>query len=288
MSSDQHYDVAVIHLVWLPYGVEMFMSFIDSYQSYHSGLAHDLVILFNGVKNEADTKPYHKYALSRGVKYTSLNKQNGQDLEAYFEITRQLSNKYLLFLNSYTVLLANDWLAKYYDAIIAYPGVGIVGATGSYQSYYSSVYVEQPLKWEKDKPFTTQFRKYKLFVKAFFYWRLLFKPFPNPHIRTNAFMISRDLFLSCAKGELRNKLQAYIFESGRKGLTNQVLGKGYRAVIIDRDGKVYEMKDWKESHVFWFNRQENLLVGDNQTTLYDKANEKRKKELRYLAWGSKV
>ena len=128
---------------------------------------------------------------------------------------------------------------------------GIISATGSFQSHYSLVFQKNKWSYESSNGYIHNFRKYKLFFKAFFYWRFLFKPFPNPHIRTNAFMIKRELFLSIKRAVVKDKMDAYCFESGRKGLTNQLLTKGYKTLILDKSGNTYEPDQWYQSKTFW-------------------------------------
>ena len=117
------------------------------------------------------------------------------------------------------------------------------------------------------------------------YYPFLFKSFPNPHLRTNAFMIRRDVFLAVRYKPLTSKFRAYQCESGRNSVTNQVIKQGYDVYVVDRNGQVYESRKWPESRTFWIDKQENLLVEDNQTQLYHNATPDDKKKLTRLAWG---
>ena len=138
---------------------------------------------------------------------------------------------------------------------------------------------------EKGKSIIDHYKKYKLLIKAMIYWRLKFPDFPNPHIRTNAFMINRKLMLRIKYKRLKNKFMAYIMESGRNSITKQVLSMGFDVVVIDRWGGNYNIEQWPDSKTFWIDDQQNLLISDNQTRLYEKAEEEEKSKLAYLAWG---
>jgi len=280
-------DIAVIYLVWLPYGTDHFKKFIDSYLLFDAGCPHQLVIVFNGmaVKHAAGPEVYLDYLQSKGLHADKcLYYPSGQDIEIYRQVAAQSGSAYLLFLNTYSRILGSQWLKCYVDNFDEQTGV--IAASGSWQSYYSSVYQKHPAHWETGRDFLYNFRKYKLFLKAFFYWRFLFKPFPNPHIRTSAFMVKTQVFNEMKTGLINTKFAAYQFENGRKSLTNFFLSKKLNVLVVDKNGKTYGPSNWKNSKTFWIDNQENLLVADNQTALYEAANSKEKKEMTRLAWGT--
>lgn len=284
MHQANERKIGVVHLVWLPYGLDLFKNFVNSYAELNAGYDHELLIIFNGVEVKEDTNPYHEYISAFHIKYESLYISSGQDLECYFRAAEKLSTDYILMMNSYSVVLNDNWLKKYVDGF-SHSTIGVIAATASNQSYYSSVFKEGSPMLRPGKGVIYSFNKYKLFIKAFFYWRFLFKPFPNPHVRTNAFMINRKVFLDLKHKPFTSKFNAYLFESGRNSLTNQLLKSGYKVFVIDRNGKTYEPPEWKSSKTFWIANQENLLVSDNQTDLYIKSNQEIKSKLTELAWG---
>ncbi len=285
--SSGNLNINVVYLAWLPYGIAHFKVFIDSYKKYDSGYSHELVIVFNGLASDNPNKPdeYIEYIRTKGVEPGKIFYfQDGQDIAIYKQTAAALEAEFILFLNTYSELLSSDWLKSYAEAFDG--KTGLVSASGSFQSYYSSVFQKNTFWWEFSKPFLYNFRKYKLFLKAFFYWRFLFKPFPNPHIRTNAFMIKRTVFLEMKTGPVDSKFKAYQFENGRKSLTCFCLSKGLKVLVVNKYGKTFEQDKWKESATFWMNNQENLLVSDNQTRIYETATEIEKKEMTWLAWGT--
>jgi hypothetical protein len=183
--SIKQISVSVVHLVWLPFGIDLFNRFVQSYKKYQSGYEHELVFLFNGVQEENDTKPYHELANREGLHYKSFSRQRGWDLESYKWAASQLNTEYILFLNSYSEFMNNNWLMHFMKAI-QLPGVGIVGATASYHSIFSMIRYETKLSWEWGKNLNENFRKYKLLIKNLFLYRTWFSPFP---IRTFAQLV---------------------------------------------------------------------------------------------------
>jgi len=95
-----------------------------------------------------------------------------------------------------------------------------------------------------------------------------FPPFPDPHIRSNGFMISRQHFLEL-KTDIKTKLDACAFESGNNSMTSRVRRKGLGAIVVDRAGQGYDVADWVQSRTFRLGNQEDLILTDNQSRTFD-------------------
>jgi hypothetical protein len=135
VSNHQVADICVVHLVWKPLGLLPLRNFLSSYKQNSGGLPHRLVILFNGFNGEDELGPYH--AEMEGLPYEWLMISPAtQDIPAYFAAAKRFDSGYFCFLNSYSMLLDNEWLAKMY-AYVSLPDVGLVGATASWASHYS-------------------------------------------------------------------------------------------------------------------------------------------------------
>jgi len=279
--------VSVVYLIWVPYGVTLFQDFVISYKKHNSGSEHRLILLFNGVNDLNDTNPFHAVAKQFDLSYESFYKKNGLDLEAYFWLAKQFDSRYFLFLNSFSLILDNDWLLKLMKHMNS-SKAGIISPSGSYQSYYSTVFLNNSWRWDKSKSLKENYLKYKLLLKAIFYWRFLFPPFPDQHIRTNAFLITRKLFLSLRINSLKNKFMAYQLESGYKSMTRQIIEKGYDVLVVDKNGKAYKISEWNKANIFWKGNQEDLLIGDKQTEYYRSSNDATRNKLRQLAWGESI
>ena len=282
-KSDKPDYVSVIHLIWLPYGVALFEQFVASYRKYDSGVEHELVLLFNGVYDKGELLPYLSVIEKYNIPCRTLVYEGAcQDIDAYLWAAGQLNSSYVIFLNSYVEFLAANWLGHFMKH--ASQNVGMVGASGSWQSYYRSA-IDSPWKWESHKSINENLKKYRRFLKATFWWSRFFYDFPNPHVRSNAFLMKRELFLSLERLPLKNKFMAYVLESGKKSITNQVLRKGLNVLIVDRNGNAWVKEQWAESAIFWRSNQVNLLIADNQTRLYDNADTLNKRKMTRLAWG---
>jgi hypothetical protein len=279
-------SVTVVYLIWIPYGIELFKAFLNSYKKYPAGAEHALMLMFNGVEDDMSMTEYHNYIQQENIPYEWNKMKEGQDLQAYFYAAKMCRTNYILFMNSYSEIKTGNWLLNYLAVADKFEKV-IISSTASCQSHYSNVFINHKIGWEPGKDLNYHYRKYKLFIKAIFYWRILFKPFPNPHLRTNALMINREDYLAVYPGKIVSKFQAYLFESGRRGLTSQFLKKGYQVLVVDKNGTIYKSDKWSISKTFWNYEQENLMVSDNQTRLYDNSSSEQKKKLTRLAWGKK-
>ena len=86
---------------------------------------------------------------------------------------------------------------------------------------------------------------------------------------------------------VNTKFGAYQFENGRRSLTGFYMAKGLKVLVVDKYGKIFQPSEWKKSSTFWIDNQENLLVSDNQTRIYETATAEEKKQMGWLAWGTK-
>jgi len=274
-------EICVVHLVRAKNGIEPFRQFLESYANNRGGIEHDLLIIFKGFYRKRGSTEYNKL-LKDSTHKTLFVSDIGYDIRPYFIVAKTFDYKYFCFLNSYSVILDKDWLLKMYR-YISYDNVGVVGATGSYQSGYSML-LNSPVKKKGEYPLFLRkcIRKYRLIV-----FKRYFDPFPNYHIRTNAFMISKDLMCKIQCKSIHRKFDVYRFESSKKSLTKQIINMKYRVLVVGKDGKCYEKEDWYKSDTFWIGNQSNLLIADNQTRAYLAADPERKRELSQYAWGDK-
>lgn len=264
-------DICVVHLVRKKNGLEPFQLFIASYLKNPAGIEHDLLVLYKGFYRQADIVPYEE--LLKEVPHDFLKVADiGFDIRPYFVAAEQYNSKYFCFLNSFSVILDKDWLLKLYRHF-SQPSVGLVGATGSWQGFQSPAKKERVL-WKKIlRPV------FMLYLKKHF------APFPNGHVRTNAFMIARTTMLKVRCGTILGKIHAYGFESGKNSITKQVERMGLRPLIVGKNGTGYDKPEWNVSNTFWRGTQDNLLVSDNQTRKYDTASPEWRRKYELFAWG---
>lgn len=283
--------ICVAHLVRACNGIEAFSSFIRSYESNTAGIEHDLVIIFKGFDNNADLSPYQD--LLSSFSYEKLfSPDEGLDIGNYLVTAKQLKQDYVCFLNSFSLILEPGWLEMLYRQINR-EAVGVVGATGSWESHYNNHINALRTATEASsidgktlisiprrligRPLMRRYVLAKLHRE--------FIPFPNYHLRTNAFLISRPLLLSLKHKKIQSKSDALSFESGRHGWTQQILSRKLRPLVVGRDGQAYEKEDWAQSQTFRSGDQQNLLVADNQTQRYQRAGAEERRALSEFSWG---
>lgn len=210
--------------------------FLASYRRHDAGQAHDLHLIVKGFGSQADRNWVREQfaAIPHTVCETSDDRY---DIGAYTDWAEQLAADLILPLNTASEILGDSWLLKY-TRCFAQPGVGLVGATGSYESL--SQYIAE------------------------------FPRFPNMHIRSTAFLIRRQLFLQVARQfDTRTKHAAFAFESGPQSLTRQVEQEGLKVLVVGRDGRGFAPQFWPGSETFRQATQSNLLIADNQTRAFE-------------------
>jgi GT2 family glycosyltransferase len=288
--------IGLVHLVWAPLGPEPLRAFLRSYRAHWAGTEHELVVLLNGagdaISTVGDTEDRTEDEapvvagtgdgpLSREELLVELGDTAHRlidlerpltDLAAYARAASQLEHEWLCFVNSYGVILADGWLGHLACAA-EQPGVGVAGATGSWESQ---------AEWRRGKP-AGWLRQLSAVRSA----RHDYPRFPNPHIRTTAFVLRRQALLDLNLGEAGDKRAAYLLESGHSGITCQLRERGQRAVVVGRNGRAYEVEEWPLSRTYRSGEQDNLLVADNRTTDWADASPRLRRQLSLDAWGKR-
>ncbi len=271
-------------------------NFVDACSFTDPGVEFDLVILMKGfVEGVADER--HRALLSRpavGRLRWHYVTDDGFDINAYWNVAEALRSDYELvcFLNSYATPTADGWLAMLVEACAG--GDGVSAATGSWLSFRGSNGDDELLAekarrineltsmGDSEQDDTTRQRIRDVEVAADFLHR--FPVFPNPHVRTNAFVMKVSEFLGAARFDIRSKSDAYAYESGAAGLSAQLLRAGKSLTVVGRDGRRYSVPEWQESQTFWSGSQDNVLVSDNMTRMFLNADHSKRVELSSLAW----
>jgi hypothetical protein len=277
-------EVGVVHLVRQKNGLAPFERFLASYRKYPAGMQHALILIFKGFPFRRGTRAHDR--LLAEVPHRRLYVADyGFDVRPYLKAVEGFDYPYFCFLNSFSRILDGDWLAKLHRSIAA-PGVGLVGATGSYESF-SSNYLERAkmlaplrplarLRWRfthllgNPSPAVVAQRAGAWMAESLGIQdpRHSFPSFPNFHLRTNAFMAARPTLLQIRSGLMLFKHAAYAFESGRDSITNQTIHLGLKPLVVARSGEAFEKERWHLSNTFRQLLQENLLIADNQTDAY--------------------
>jgi hypothetical protein len=329
-------QIGVVYLARMAEGISPLERFADSYAKSPAGVVHDLVVIYKGYDNAADlraAKSIFAFTPHIGIELPDT----GFDIGAYLAAARRLNHEYLCFVNTFTEIAAEGWLASLYRAAVS-PGVGLAGSMGSYESLYDSVALIHKVAWlcnsvriKYDQHIAYYYghiidhvckswrargegEQYPWWnppdplIKLIYRWcrglparvrhgwsmrgstledqfqrhwnGLLqpgqqlseysnFPPFPNPHIRSNGFMIDRRRLLEIGSTSINTKIDACAFESGVDSLTARLRKQGLEALVVGRNGQRYDVWDWARSRTFRLDRQENLLLTDNQSRQFD-------------------
>lgn len=265
--------IGLVHLVWAPLGPEPLRTFLRSYHEHTAEAEHELIVVLNGAGIEGAVLSRER-ALAEldGTEHRLLEMERPmQDLAAYGAAARLSGHEWLCFLNSFSVILADGWLG-YLAHAAQLPEVGLVGATGSWESQ---------AEWMRGDP-----RGWARQLSTVFAARREFPRFPNPHIRTTAFMLDRQTTLALDLLQACDKRAAYLLESGWHGITRRILESGRRASVVGRDGRAYDIPEWKASRTYRAGNQDNLLVADNRTEDWQRASPRMRRRLSRDAWGT--
>jgi len=224
-------SVGIVYLVRHKDGMDPFRQFVESYRENPGGVNHELILAFKGFPFRKIPDSYVE--LTSGIRLrTFFTVDYGFDIRPYFLCAREFHFPYFCFLNSFSVLLDKEWLKKLLDWG-SRDSIGAAGATGSWESHFSNM-----IEGGECNP--RILRKYESH----------YQPFPNPHLRTNAFLINRERFLSIRYGWMLTKNQAHRFESGRSGFTMQFLAKGFEPVVALRHRMCRKQESEDESEAF--------------------------------------
>jgi hypothetical protein len=320
-------DLAVVYLARYAEGPKPIRTFVKSYERYQAGTAHDLIVLRKGTPDPAIDLALAPY-LALGISLPD----EGVDLTAYALAAARLPHRLIVFLNSFSEIASDDWLVKLRSAYEEH-GIGIAGATGSYESPRSSMRRLKRGLFLAQRKFSlspTYFRRIFQFVRRILpkhfsrylvnkmisritasagkstgapdadfevYWARETKAegkyeyfqsmpdYPNPHLRTNGFIIDRCLFLETLPSNVLTRESAYLYECGPNSLTRKILSNGKKAIVVGRDGRRYDVEAWPESRTFRLQDQANLLIRDNQTRAFEAMNRREREAFAAMTWG---
>lgn len=268
-------NFTVVYLAYYKGGISSFKKFLKYYKIYRAGVKHELIICFKNFNKKKDII-YWKKVINKNIKYKVFidnHKINDFDWGSYRRVAKKNKSKIIFFLNSYSYPIKNNWL-KLITKL--YVPKTLIGCTASYASLSSS------------------FFSYPKYFKINFFKSLMygfcnlfrFPIFPNPHIRSNAFLIKGRDFLTLKLPDVfKNKLQAHISESGRSGMTRQLKKKKFKIILANSKGQGYLENDWVNSEVFSYKTQKNLIISDNRTRNYDNLSLKEKIIQTQFHWG---
>lgn len=112
-----------------------------------------------------------------------------------------------------------------------------------------------------------------------------FRRFPNPHLRTNGFIMRRHILVGLAFALDNSKAASLRFESGLDGLPARLAREGLGLVLVGADGVGYAVADWPKSRTFRLGIQENVLIVDNQVRAFNSMSNGERALYTRITWG---
>ena len=223
--------------------------FIAAYRQFTPAIPHRLYVINKGFLSD-ELRLQHEAFATISPRFVDVSDE-GFDLTAYLTASDSIEEDTVFFMNTFAEPVRQGWLEKVWDAFLQ-PGVGLAGCTASFETHY-------PI-------------------------RPNFPAFPNFHVRTNAFMINRKLFIDILSARVPvTKDDCYELECGNSSLTRLVKNAG-RTVVVVGDRNAFGEKTAWMSCVFRMGTQHNLLVADNHTREYAEASIPKKIRIWSNSW----
>lgn len=249
-------NIDVVYLAYLNeeahYTIDVIKNFFNTYKKFQAGIDYSLIII---AKNWTDKNLYSQLcSMAKEYKAKIIDlPDDGWDIGAYYRVAKILKSQYILFLGSSTLIMSNNWLSKLYSPFIKDKSIQLVGAMGSLEAGH-------------------------------------YREFPNPHIRTCSFMIKRTFLLEYASKHKFpiTKDDTYEFEHGKDSITNFILNKGYKAVVVNSDGEIFEPGNWAFSKTFRYPNEWKTILADKLSAYYYACTPKIKILSEELTWGKTI
>jgi hypothetical protein len=263
-------------------GLDSVKQFFSHYENYVPGCPHRLIVVTKGWDGVFGLSEVHRLAGRFTAEIIELP-DDGLDWGAYIRIAPTLQDEWVCMLNSFSQPVVKNWLDLLrFGAIEA--GVGVVGATGSWESNLTSgIYSPWNFKTLAQYPIRLAYGYYRYLSK-----KNIFPSYPNPHLRSNALFLKSELFKNFCKARSipSTKEEALTLECGVKSLTNYVILMGLDVRVVGADGRSFCPQEWGGSKTFRTPGQPNLLIHDNRTRLYDSSDRFLKRAIERATWGS--
>lgn len=268
-------NLIVVYLCYYKNNFTHVNNFISNYKKYKSGIKHNLLICFKNLDHEKIIFLKKKF---KKIKYNFVIDNFGDfDIGSYFRLAKKFNEKDLFFIGSYSYPVINNWLKIIYKN---FSNNTLISSAGSYQSLTSDAFNNS---YRYNKNFIFNF-----FLQIIFFFKniIYFPIFPNPHVRTNCFLIkAKDLLKYPYKLNYKRKFHCWQFESGRLSLTNFLKKKRFNIIVVNSDGNIFNKNSWKYSGTYFYKKQKNIIIRDKHTDLFDNSNKKDRLKLEKMVWG---
>ena len=251
--------------------ISSFSNFLNNYTKYNSGMKHKLIICFKLLEKSNIEILRNRLNNIDYEEFIDPVTKNDYDFGSYKRISEKFAENDILFLNSHSYPICNDWLKKLMNYKV---DNSLIGTSGSFESLRKSIQLKKLYKF------------FSYFLKKIIY-SVNFDDFPNPHIRTSSFLIKgKDFYDYIKNKDIKNKMDAWKIESGKKNLTNHFKNMNYDIYIINSDGKKFTEKEWMHSETYCYSKQLRSIISDKHTRKYLALSEKDKVLSQLKVWGN--
>ena len=272
-------------------GVPAVSRFLQPYHRHPAGHTHQLYGLLKGWEGVEGKDIACAMLAGAGGRIVDLP-DDGLDWGAYFRAAECVTEEWICCFNTHSRIEREGWLAL----LLGGSEVSHVGAIGCTGSWGTIAPVAQFI-WPIVRDVTANKGLLKGTIAAMGSWSMLpwqwmrsvkcFAGFPNPHLRSNAFLVRRTDLCAFAAGQCfpRTKNDAFALESGRNGLTRFLEARHRVTRVAGADGTFYSPEQWIDSRTFRVPGQENLIISDNQTRNYETLGRYERRIMELSAWG---
>jgi len=243
---------ATVYLARIGNPIWQTRAFLDSYFSNDPGEITPLYLLHKGYpESKVDPALLELPEHQRNRIRLLWVSDDGLSLLACYKVCQLITEfDYLLFLNSHSFIESKDWALLYQNALIETKGNALIGTTGCWEGLSK-----------------------------------LGLTFPEPHVRTNAFLIRKTTFMAAYKTPRLTKTECLFFESGPDSFSNYCIAQGIEIFILDSSGKLFSPDKWKQSKTFRSGDQINLIISDNATRHFWYSRNSRREKMSKSSWG---
>ena len=250
--------------------IDYIISFKNHYLKFNAGVDHDLIICFKLLNSDQISNITKELSNLKFNNFIDPHTKNDFDFGSYKRIANIYSDRQILFLNSHSYPICDNWLLKlmnYSDKKT------LIGTSASYESVLSSVKLKK------------KFKIISYLLRKFIFKRK-FSSFPNPHLRTSSFLVNGEVFFDYVKDiKVQNKEDTWEIESGKNSLTNFFKYKNYNIFVVNSDGKKFTENDWIYSETYCYAKQLKSIISDKHTRKYLSLSEEEKNFSQLKVWG---
>jgi hypothetical protein len=252
---------------------------------------YKIYIIFKGWEEKKHINPKYFFSnIKKKISFFDFS-DDGFDLGTYFKVLKYVDEEYIYFFNSTSRIIDDNFFKFSINAMLD-KKLGLLGWAGSFGTLRPSIkkiFFKLKINININKNFMNAIKNLLIDIIAFPYHLYLYKnfpKFPNPHVRSNAFLIKKDLYEEFSKISKysETKIESCELESGKNGLTKFVQKKGYDVKVINSKNKIFDIRECDKSETWRTGDKQHVLVADNGTLSYEKMPISRKLFKEYSAW----